>query len=116
MVELALVMTVGDDRREFKLLPGGPPLVVGRGVDATYRIDAPLLSRRHFEIRYDGERGLEVADLKSANGTYVNGRLTQLGGLRPGDVIRAGDVAIKIEYDSTAQAAIAAPRTGAWIA
>src|SRR5581483_11459679 len=103
MVELELVMTFGADRREFKLLPGGPPLVVGRGVDATYRIDAPLLSRRHFEIRFLDDRGLEIEDLKSANGTFLNGRLTQRSTLKPGDVIRAGDVAIKIEYDGAAK-------------
>src|SRR2546421_505241 len=62
MVELALVMTVGDDRREFKLLPGGPPLVVGRGADASYRIEAPLLSRRHFEIRFDDDHAFEWSD------------------------------------------------------
>jgi len=114
MVELELVMTVGADRREFKLLPGGPPLVVGRGVDATYRIDAPLLSRRHFEIRFLDDRGLEIEDLKSANGTFLNGRLTQRSTLKPGDVIRAGDVAIKIEYDGAAKSS--PPKSGAWIA
>lgn len=114
MVELALVMTAGKDRREFKLLPGGPPVIVGRGADATFRIDAPLLSRRHFEVRLDEQRGVVVADLRSANGTFVNGVLAQRATVKPGDVIRAGDVTIRVEFEGAVEAV--KPGMGAWIA
>lgn len=113
MVELLLVMTSGMDRREFKLLPGGPPVIVGRGADANFRIEAPLLSRRHFEIRFDEQKGLEISDLKSANGTSVNGVPTQKAALRPGDVVRAGDLEIRVDYDG---GPVPAPASGAWIA
>ncbi|MEZ0230768.1 MAG: protein kinase [Planctomycetota bacterium] len=117
MVELALALTYGTDRREFKLLPGGPPLVVGRGSDATLKVDEPLLSRRHFEVRFDEEHGLELVDLRSANGTYLNGKLIQRTGLRSGDVIRAGDRTFKVEYDGGGVKS-AEPRrqTGTWLA
>ncbi len=117
MLELALVLTVGTDRREFKLLPGGPPLVVGRGADATWKVDEPLLSRRHFEVRYDEEHGVECVDLRSANGTYVNGKLIQRVALQPGDVIRAGDRTFKVEYDGAGVVKAPEPKkTGTWIA
>src|SRR5690348_6237454 len=102
MVELAVSISCGQDRREFKLVAGGPPLIVGRGSDAALRIENPLLSRKHFELRYDPERGVEVTDLQSANGTFVNGMVARKAALRPGDVVRAGNVAFKIEFSGAA--------------
>jgi serine/threonine protein kinase len=117
MVELSLVLRLGDDRKEFKLLAGGPPIVVGRGADANLRIEQPLLSRRHFELRWDEDRGLVLEDLRSANGTYVNGTIAQKARLKPGDVIRAGDAKIRVEFDPQAAAPVQPPTpTGAWIA
>jgi hypothetical protein len=113
MVELLLVMTAGMDRREFKLLPGGPPVIVGRGADANFKIEAPLLSRRHFEVRFDEHNGLEISDLKSANGTFVNGLPAQKAPLRPGDVIRAGDIEIRVDFEGGPEPS---PSSGAWIA
>jgi serine/threonine-protein kinase len=110
MGELALVLTIGSDRREFKLLAGGAALVVGRSSDAGLKIDAPLLSRRHFEIRCYVDGKVEVSDLKSANGTFVNGVRAQHVLVRSGDVVRAGDTSIRIEYDEKEE-----PESSSWI-
>jgi class 3 adenylate cyclase len=75
-------------------------LVVGR-VDADVTIDDPLISRRHAVIRpVDG--ALEIEDLGSLNGTWVNGeRVDGARRLGSGDVIRVGDAAFAVEGASS---------------
>jgi len=58
-------------------------------------LDDPTLSSQHFKIvPKDGDRF--VVDLKTTNGTVVNGEKVRAHKLRPGDVIRAGQV--EFEY------------------
>jgi two-component system cell cycle response regulator len=48
-------------------------IVVGRSAEADLQIDEPTLSRHHARVfRRDGSAGIE--DLRSTNGTYVDGR------------------------------------------
>jgi len=56
-------------------------LVIGR-VDADITLDDPLVSRRHAVIRPSGD-ALEVEDLGSLNGTWVNGRRLEERRARP---------------------------------
>jgi ABC-type multidrug transport system ATPase subunit len=82
-----------------------PPSVVGRTPSGSYRAgevvrigrDAAndivltdlLVSRRHAELRRV-DRGYEVVDLGTRNGTFVNGQRVSFALLRPGDVVGAG--------------------------
>jgi predicted component of type VI protein secretion system len=71
-------------------------LAIGRDTDGLV-IDDPELSRRHAVIRLvDGE--IEVEDLQSLNGTFVNGRrieaATRVGG---GDTIKIGRTVLEVE-------------------
>jgi hypothetical protein len=75
------------------------PVVLGRGHEADVRIADASVSRRHAEVRYDGERVL-VEDLGSTNGTSVNGERIARATLVAGDrltlgaatvIFRAGD-------------------------
>lgn len=63
--------------------------VVGRGQDAQFRLPDTGVSRRHLEIRWDGQIAL-LADLNSTNGTTVNNAPVQEWQLADGDVIRLG--------------------------
>jgi len=73
-------------------------LVVGR-VGADLTIDDPLISRRHAVIRL-AAGALEVEDLGSLNGTWVNGeRLEAPRGLSAGDVVQFGGVSLEVEGD-----------------
>ncbi len=63
--------------------------VVGRGQDAQFRLPDTGVSRRHLEIRWDGQVAL-LADLNSTNGTTVNNAPVQEWQLADGDVIRLG--------------------------
>jgi len=63
--------------------------IVGRGQDAQFRLPDTGVSRRHFDIRWDGQVAM-LSDLGSTNGTTVNGSPVQDWQLADGDVIRAG--------------------------
>lgn len=59
--------------------PASPPhaqsgiLTIGRLPECDFEIDSPLVSREHAKL-YCGSAGVEIEDLHSTNGTFVNGR------------------------------------------
>lgn len=67
-----------------------PALTIGRESTCSLCIPDDRLSRRHFEICLDS-RGVRLKDLKSRNGTWVNGRKVVATSLNDGDFIEAGD-------------------------
>ena len=73
--------------RTYQLREGAN--VIGRGQDAQFRLPDTGVSRRHLEIRWDGQTAL-LADLNSTNGTTVNNAPVQEWQLADGDVIRLG--------------------------
>lgn len=77
----------------FRLLPGDPR-TIGRAAGADFIVDAALVSRVHcrLTVRPDGE--LEVKDLQSTNGTFVNGERIDTARVAPGDRLQVGRVAI----------------------
>jgi pSer/pThr/pTyr-binding forkhead associated (FHA) protein len=82
-------------------------LVLGRQADLV--IDDPQVSRRHATLRPAGDR-LEVEDLGSLNGTWVNGaRIDGPARLAPGDRVRVGDTTFEVEGAVVAAATVASP-------
>jgi hypothetical protein len=73
--------------RTYQLREGSN--IVGRGQDAQFRLPDTGVSRRHLEIRWDGQVAL-LSDLNSTNGTTVNNSPIQEWQLADGDVIRLG--------------------------
>jgi serine/threonine-protein kinase PknK len=72
---------------------------IGRSHDNTIEIDDINSSRRHCQIeRHDGI--YEIVDLKSRNGTLVNGILVLRKELRPGDCIEIGKTRMFFEHVS----------------
>jgi class 3 adenylate cyclase len=68
---------------------------IGRGATSTLVLDLPGISRSHVMLQPGPDGGYLVADLRSTNGTYVNGlRLEQVVPLRDGDKIELGDVTL----------------------
>lgn len=59
-------------------------VVLGRSKECDITLGVSHLSRRHAELRVM-PGGLEVIDLKSSNGTYVNGKKVSKAILRAGD-------------------------------
>ena len=62
---------------------------VGRDVSADIQINDSGLSRVHFSIVWDGKAAM-VRDLKSTNGTKLNGRAITESGITSDSVIQAG--------------------------
>jgi Protein of unknown function (DUF3662)/FHA domain len=73
--------------RTYQLREGAN--IIGRGQDAQFRLPDTGVSRRHLEIRWDGQVAL-LSDLNSTNGTTVNNAPVQEWQLADGDVIRLG--------------------------
>lgn len=67
-------------------IPLGQPCVIGRGRDATLKVDDPAFAERHARLELRGERVL-LRDLGSAEGTRVNGVLVRDALLVAGDQV-----------------------------
>jgi pSer/pThr/pTyr-binding forkhead associated (FHA) protein len=87
----------------FRLLPGSLK-TMGRATGAEFIVDAPLVSRLHCRFSLDTGDRLDVEDLGSTNGTWVNGRKVERAPLRDGDTIKVGRVEFVIRSDMTAGA------------
>jgi FOG: FHA domain len=72
--------------------------VVGRGGDVDLRLSDTGVSRRHVDVRFDGQAAL-LHDLGSTNGTTVNGQQVQGWQLQHGDVIRLGHSTLVYRQD-----------------
>ena len=77
------------------LLPEGSN-VVGSAADSTVRIDHPTVSRSHAELRVSSER-VELRDLDSRNGTFVESRRVSEATLLPGASVAFGHVELRLE-------------------
>ena len=76
----------------------GAPILLGRGADATIRLDDDYVSTRHARIAASGDQWF-VEDLGSTNGTYVNGTRIQRVALREGDLVQFGpQVLVRVSY------------------
>ena len=84
----AIILQLDDGSgRTYQLREGAN--VIGRGQEAQFRLPDTGVSRRHLEIRWDGQVAL-LSDLNSTNGTTVNNAPVQEWQLADGDVIRLG--------------------------
>lgn len=79
----------------FRLRPGAVK-TVGRAPRADFILDAALVSRLHCRLTASDDT-LEVVDLSSTNGTYVNDKRVKKATLAPGDRLRVGRVELKVE-------------------
>jgi|SRR6187401_3303705 len=79
----------------FRILPGNIK-TIGRAKRADFIVDAALVSRVHCRLTA-GATELEVIDLESTNGTFVNGERTDRATLKTGDRLGVGRVELVIE-------------------
>lgn len=75
-------------------VPRTRPLVLGRSSECDMYIPSRRASRRHAEIRFEGD-GVVIEDLDSTNGTRVNDEPVHgVRELRPGDRIEIGSMVV----------------------
>ena len=80
----------------FRILPGNIK-TVGRATRADFAVDAALVSRLHCRLTA-GTSEIEVVDLDSTNGTFVNGeRIEKRKTVKSGDRIGVGRVELLVE-------------------
>ncbi len=83
--------------------------LVGRGEDCAFSLDDPSVSRAHARLSLM-EGSLTVTDLRSSNGTFVNGeRLAHTTLVKPGNVIAMGDTTLKVTISETGAFSPVAP-------
>jgi len=70
-------------------LPAGAVKTIGRSTGAEFIVDAPLVSRLHCQLTASAD-GLQVKDLDSTNGTFVNGKRVKTAELHEGDRLSIG--------------------------
>jgi pSer/pThr/pTyr-binding forkhead associated (FHA) protein len=78
----------------FRILPGNIK-TIGRATRADFVVDAALVSRLHCRLTA-GATELEVVDLDSTNGTYVNGERVERAALKTGDRLGVGRVELAV--------------------
>ena len=85
-----------DDRPlTFRLGPGAVK-TIGRAARADFIVDGALVSRLHCRLTAGDER-LEVQDLSSTNGTFVNGERVERAHIASGDRLRVGRIELTVE-------------------
>jgi pSer/pThr/pTyr-binding forkhead associated (FHA) protein len=77
-------------------VPRGAIKTIGRATRADFIVDRPLVSRVHCRIEA-GNDELEVIDLSSTNGTFVNGKRIKRAALAVGDRLRVGRVELRVD-------------------
>lgn len=90
------------------------PSVVGRAPECVLRLDESGLSRQHARLVPTGD-GVQVEDLGSTNGTFINGKRVQRGFAAPGDEIGFDTLRFRVtspgqQDPATAAAQVAAVR------
>jgi pSer/pThr/pTyr-binding forkhead associated (FHA) protein len=76
---------------------------IGRVEDNTFEIAESSVSSHHCEVLLRGNDVL-VRDLNSTNGTFINGQKISESVLKPGQVLRLGQVEMRLETDTPAAA------------
>jgi pSer/pThr/pTyr-binding forkhead associated (FHA) protein len=79
----------------FRVMPGGMK-TLGRATRADFIVDAPLVSRLHCRFTAQASGELEVEDLRSTNGTFVNDARVKRATLEAGDRVRVGRVELTV--------------------
>jgi hypothetical protein len=100
---------VGGKARELIITSGDNSVGCDPGNDIV--IDLPGVSRRHAMIRFDSGN-LQIEDLGSKNGTYVNGARITEAMVREGDLIRFANVTLTVEAVDVEDTELSIPISG----
>ena len=71
---------------------------IGRVEDNTFQIAEPSVSSHHCEILLRGG-DVVVRDLNSTNGTFINGEKVAESVIKPGQILRLGQIEMRLETD-----------------
>ena len=83
-----------------KVRIGDQPITIGRSPQADITLSDEKVSRLHCGVSREGARVI-VRDLKSKNGTYLNGERVDSANLQPGDILRVGSTFFTVEEEAS---------------
>src|SRR5262245_45125506 len=86
---------VSPDGDQIFELRRGSSLTVGRALTSDVALLDPTVSRRHASLVVD-ESGIDLSDLGSSNGTFVNGERVERARLAAGDVLTFGKLSFNV--------------------
>src|SRR6185312_3936532 len=95
------ILKTADDTPDpitFRILPGNIK-TIGRSTGAQFIVDAALVSRVHCRLSA-GATELQVDDLDSTNGTFVNGTRVTCSKLKEGDRLGVGQVELVVTREN----------------
>lgn len=107
------VLSGPDLGKVHTLEEGAGPWLIGRGTHADVTLVGKAISREHARLeRLEG--GWSITDLKSSNGTRVDGKKVSEAWVMDGQELKLGDVELRFRGDEPAVAAApaAAPAPG----
>jgi hypothetical protein len=76
---------------------------IGRVDDNTFQISEASVSSHHCEVFLKG-KDVMVKDLNSTNGTFINGERVSEAALKPGQILRLGQIEMRLETGEAAPA------------
>lgn len=86
-------------------LPFGKPIplavgsvLVGRDAEAEVCVDVSGVSRKHARLSVSAEAEVQLTDLGSRNGSFVNGVRVESSSLRDGDELRFGPAVLRLRF------------------
>jgi pSer/pThr/pTyr-binding forkhead associated (FHA) protein len=80
-------------------LSSGAIKTIGRSDRADFVVDRALVSRLHCRLTA-GDDKIEVHDLTSTNGTFVNGKRVEQAEIAGGDRLRVGRIELTVERET----------------
>lgn len=105
---LLVMFRDGGDPRPFPVKK--EVTTIGRREDCDLRIAVGDVSRKHCRLLL-GDDQVEIEDLGSSNGTFVNGSKVQKSALAAGDTIQIGPVMFVVQIDGEPSLTDAKPRS-----
>ena len=107
-----IVIESGEDKgREISVPAQGARM--GRSSRNDVTLSDPLLSRHHCRVFFKADADMWIADLGSANRTFVNGKPIEESLLHTGDSIAVGDTVMKVVSDRPLPESVASDAKGA---
>ena len=84
--------------RTFRITPGSTK-TIGRGPTVDFIVDSPLVSRRHCQLSSVSQLHLEIVDLNSTNGTFVNDERVSKQELKVSDRLKIGRLKLTVKRE-----------------
>ena len=72
---------------------------IGRSEDNGFQVADPSVSSHHCEVSLRGSEVM-VRDLTSTNGSFINGAEIKESALKPGQILRLGQIEMRLESDT----------------